>query len=126
VGTKGTSNPGGSIRPTSGEGWRFRERSTDPYVQEHMDLINAILNDTELNEGKQVTDSTLTAIMGREAAYSGAVVEWDELMNCKFTYGPDLLYTDASKMTWGPFRSLKPPLPSEHNIFKPGAQLPTA
>ena len=47
-------------------------KGVDPYVQEHVDLINAILNDTDLNEAKQVTDSTLTAIMGREAAYSGA------------------------------------------------------
>jgi predicted dehydrogenase len=126
VGTKGTSNPAGNIRPTGGENWRYRGQPVDPYVQEHVDLINAIVNDTELNEGAQVTDGTLTAIMGREAAYSGGVVEWDDLLNSKFTYGPDLLYTDAGKMTWGAFRTLKPPLPASHDIFKDGAQLPTA
>jgi len=125
VGSKGTSNPAGNIKPNSGDTWRFRDKATDPYMQEHVDLIKAIVNNTELNEGKQVTDSTLTAIMGREAAYSGGVVEWEDMLNSKFMYGPELLYKDAGKMKFGDFRTLRPPLPSEHDIFKPGAQLPT-
>ena len=91
-----------------------------------MDLINAIVGDKELNEVEQVTNSTLTAIMGREAAYSGGVVEWDDMLNSKFAYGPELLYTNPSKMTWGAFRTLKSPLPGSHDIFKDGAVLPTA
>jgi hypothetical protein len=118
VGAKGTSNPSGTITPTSGERWRFRGENVDAYTQEHVNLINAIAKDTELNETKNVTDSTLTAIMGREAAYGGAAVDWDTMLNSKFTYGPDLLYTDASKMQWGPFRTLKPPMPSQHDVFK--------
>ena len=126
VGSKGTANPEGNIRPTSGKGWRFdRKGIVDPYVQEHVDLINAIVHDKELNEVKQVTDSTLTAIMGREAAYSGGVVEWEDMLNCKYTYGPELVYSDPSKMTWGEFRTLKPPLPGSHDIFKDGVVLPT-
>jgi hypothetical protein len=34
-----------------------------------------------LNEGRQVAESTLTAIMAREAAYTGQVIEWDALLN---------------------------------------------
>jgi len=117
-GTKGTSDPGGRIQPKGGAMWRFRENATDPYVQEHIDLINAIVKGTDLNEAKQVTDSTLTAIMGREAAYSGAGVEWDAILNSKFSYGPEQLYPNCAKMEWGPFRTLKPPMPSEHNILK--------
>jgi myo-inositol 2-dehydrogenase / D-chiro-inositol 1-dehydrogenase len=119
-GTKGTSDPGGRIQPKEGQMWRYRKQEKDvsPYVQEHIDLINAIANGTELNEAKQVTDSTLTAIMGREAAYSGAGVEWDTVLNSTFAYGPELLYKDCASMQWGPFRVLQPPMPSEHNIFK--------
>ena len=126
-GTKGTSNPGGNISLKSGERWRssLKLQSGDPYVQEHIDLINAILKDTELNEAKNVTDSTLTAIMGREAAYSGGLVEWDQILNSKFMYGPDQLYTDASKMEWGAFRTLKPPMPSMHDVLKTPAMVPT-
>jgi len=118
AGTKGTANPGGSLSPKDGQRWRFRERQTDPYVQEHIDLINAILEDKPLNEAKQVTDSTLTAILGREAAYSGAGVSWDDILNCKFAYGPEQLFTNCAQMQYGDFRVLQPPMPSEHNILK--------
>ena len=113
------SNPRRQLSsPRPARCWRFRGKATDPYVQEHIDLINAILNDTELNEAKQVTDSTLTAIMGREAAYSGAGVEWEAILNSKFAYGPEQLYQDCAKMQCGPFRTLQPPMPSLHNILK--------
>jgi predicted dehydrogenase len=126
VGSKGTSDPKGMIKPKDGTPWRFANQgATDPYVQEHIDLINAIVNDTELNEAKQVTDSTLTALMGREAAYSGSVVEWDDMLNSKYKYGPELLYTEPAKMTWGAFRTLKPPMPSQHDIFGDKVELPT-
>jgi len=126
VGSKGTANPGGNIKPTTGEAWRFREKAIDPYVQEHIDLMNAIINGTELNEAKQVTDSCVTAIMGREAAYNGGVVEWDDMVNSKFAYGPAELYTNLAGMKWGPHRTLKPPMPGDHDIFKDNATLPTA
>jgi predicted dehydrogenase len=126
-GTKGWANPGGSIHPKGGQMWRHRgERPVDPYVQEHVNLINAILNDGDLNEAAQVTDSTLTAIMGREAAYSGKGVEWDEVLNSKFMYGPEQLYTDASKMQFGEFRTLKPPMPSLFDILKTPPMAPAA
>ncbi|MBI5386555.1 MAG: Gfo/Idh/MocA family oxidoreductase [Verrucomicrobia bacterium] len=120
VGTKGTSNPGGSISVKGGDRWRasLKLESGDAYVQEHVDLIKAILNNTELNETKNVTDSTLTAIMGREAAYSGGAVEWDAILESPFQYGPELLYTDAAKMQYGDFRTLVPPMPSKHDVLK--------
>ena len=125
-GTKGSANPSGTIQPKGGEMWRFREKTTDPYVQEHIDLINAIVKDTELNEAKQVTDSTLTAIMGREAAYSGAGVEWDTVLNSTFMYGPDMLYPNCGEMEFTSFRTLQPPMPGHHNIFKDPPMVPTA
>ncbi len=117
-GTKGSANPSNSISPKEGNPWRYRGRGTDAYVQEHIDLINAIINNTELNEAKQVTDSTLTAIMGREAAYSGGGVQWEDMVNNKFAYGPEAMYTDVSKLQYGPFRTLKPPTSGIHDIFK--------
>jgi myo-inositol 2-dehydrogenase / D-chiro-inositol 1-dehydrogenase len=125
-GTKGSAQPHGIIQPKEGQTWRFRDKATDPYVQEHIDLIKAILNDQELNEAKQVTDSTLTAIMGREAAYSGAGVAWEDILNSKFAYGPELLYQDCAKMEWGPFRTLQPPMPSLHNVLKNPPEVPVA
>lgn len=128
AGAKGTAemNDGrNSIKAKDGNNWRARDiPNDDGYLNEHIDLINAIVHDTELNEARQVTDSTLTALMGREAAYSGSVVEWDDMLNSKFHYGPELLYTDVARMTWGAFRTLKPPMPSRHDIFKDPAEVP--
>jgi myo-inositol 2-dehydrogenase/D-chiro-inositol 1-dehydrogenase len=123
-GTKGSANPGGTIQPKGGAMWRYREKAIDPYVQEHVDLITAIVKDTPLNEAKQVTDSTLTAIMGREAAYSGAEMEWDAVLNSKFVYGPNDLYNNCAGMQFGAFRTLQPPMPSQHNILKDPPILP--
>ena len=125
-GTTGHSDPSGTIQAKGGWVYRFRGAAVNPYVQEHIDLINAILKDTPLNEARQVADSTLTAIMGREAAYSGAGVEWDAIANSNFAYGPDVLYRDCGKMEWGPFRTLQPPMPSEHNVLKDPPMVPVA
>lgn len=124
VGCSGWADPAGSIRPNTGKAWRYEGKRTPEYMQEHADLIQAIISDTELNETERVTDSTLTAIMGREAAYSGAVVEWEDMKASTFAYGPEILYKDASKMEFGPFRTLKPPMPSEHDIFSNPPQVP--
>ena len=64
---------------------------TNPYVQEHVDLITSIRAGQPLNEGKQVAESTLTAIMGREAAYTGQVITWDELLNAEQNLIPPTL-----------------------------------
>jgi myo-inositol 2-dehydrogenase/D-chiro-inositol 1-dehydrogenase len=115
------------IKFKDGKIWKPGEIKEDNgYVNEHRDLICAVLNDTPLNEAKQVADSTLTCIMGREAAYSGSGVEWDAMLNSKFAYGPEILYQDPSKMAWGEFRTLTPPMPGEHNIFKDNPVLPVA
>jgi len=68
VGTKGWTNCSGVIE---GENrWRYRGERSDPYVQEHTDLIKSIRDGAPLNEGKRIAGSTLCAIMGRESAYS--------------------------------------------------------
>jgi predicted dehydrogenase len=68
VGTKGWTNCAGGIE---GENrWRYRGPRSDPYVQEHTDLIKSIRAGEPLNEGKRIANSTLCAIMGRESAYS--------------------------------------------------------
>lgn len=125
-GTKGWANPGGSVNPKGGQAWRFRGDNPNPYVQEHVHLIKAILEDTELNEAAQVTDSTLTAIMGREAAYSGALAEWDKVLNSPFAYGPEQVYENSASMQFGSFRTLQPPMPGIFSILKDPPMAPVA
>jgi myo-inositol 2-dehydrogenase/D-chiro-inositol 1-dehydrogenase len=55
--------------------------SPNPYVEEHRDLIASIKAGKPLNEGRQVAESCLTAIMGRMSAYTGRALSWDWVMN---------------------------------------------
>ncbi|MEE9394857.1 MAG: Gfo/Idh/MocA family oxidoreductase [Planctomycetota bacterium] len=89
VGTKGTSNPNGAIY--GAQAWKFsRKKRNNPYVQEHIDLIAGIREGNPLNEGQRVAESTLTAIMGRIAAYTGKQVTWEHMTQSKLSLVPDL------------------------------------
>ncbi len=57
---------------------------SNPYVQEHIDLIRSIIDGKPLNEANNVAESTLTAIMGRISAYTGKPVRWRELTDEMF------------------------------------------
>lgn len=89
VGTKGASNCAQWIKPRGGSMWRYREKSTNPYQQEHENLIASIQRGEPINEAKNLAESTLTAIMGREAAYTGHTVEWEQALNSKLRLGPE-------------------------------------
>ena len=51
------------------------------YVQEHTNLIASLRAAKPYNELKQVAQCTLIAIMGREAAYTGQEMKWDDILN---------------------------------------------
>jgi predicted dehydrogenase len=73
--------------------WTYENpgKSVSPYVQEHTDLIASIRAGKPLNELEQVAESTLTAIMGREAAYTGQEVTWDQILNADMDLAPPQL-----------------------------------
>jgi predicted dehydrogenase len=52
----------------------------NPYVQEHIDLLNSIRAGKPLNELKTVAESTFTAILGRNAAYACKTLKWDDAL----------------------------------------------
>ena len=89
VGTKGTSNCHNWIKPTQGELWRFRDNQPNPYDAEHQDLIDSIRAGKPLNEARDVAESTLTGIIGRESAYSGQSIEWEKALNSTMRLGPE-------------------------------------
>ncbi|HSH14897.1 MAG TPA: Gfo/Idh/MocA family oxidoreductase, partial [Verrucomicrobiae bacterium] len=88
VGTKGSSNCRDRIYTTVGTPWRFREKQSNPYQQEHEDLIASIRAGQPLNEARAIAESTLTGIMGRESAYSGQSVEWEQALNSARSLAP--------------------------------------
>jgi len=86
VGTNGVASPSGWLRTRDGKEWRYQGPNPNPYVQEHLHLIQSIRNGKPINEGVQVTESTLTAIMGRTAAYTGQEVTWEQVLNSQLNY----------------------------------------
>jgi predicted dehydrogenase len=78
IGSKGRSDPGSWIKDLDGkQSFRFKGEQRNPYEQEHVDLIASIKAGQPLNEGRQVAESTLTAILGRMSTYTGKKIYWD-------------------------------------------------
>ncbi|GAB6185602.1 Gfo/Idh/MocA family protein [Thermopirellula anaerolimosa] len=89
IGSKGRSDCAQSIQ-AEGERWRYRGENPNPYEREHEDLIASIREGKPINEAQNVAESTMTGIIGREAAYSGQAVSWDEAMQSTTRLGPEL------------------------------------
>ena len=64
----------------------------DSCVQEHIDLLNSILSGAPMNGTKNVTESTMTAMMGRISAYTGEIVRWSDLTDNKESNWYNLTY----------------------------------
>jgi predicted dehydrogenase len=97
VGSKGQCHPGNY--EINGKRVLSREldrASTDPYVQEHTDLITSIRSGKPINELKNVAESTLTAIMGRMSGYTGKHVSWEQALNSKEELMPANLTWESS------------------------------
>jgi len=86
VGTKGTTNANTNIKGANP--WRWEGDRPNPYMLEHRDLITSIRAGKPLNEGRQIAESTLTAIMGRMAAYTGQEVTWEQALNSQESLVP--------------------------------------
>jgi len=63
-------------------------RVTESHQQEHTDFIEAIRAGKPFNDSRRISETTLTAILGREAAYTGKVVKFDELMKSDLDLSP--------------------------------------
>ena len=55
---------------------------------EHVDLVNHIRKGEVFEEAEECAISTLAGIMGREAAYTGATIGWDEISASQLDYMP--------------------------------------
>ena len=75
-------NSGASIVDRDGkEIWSMKGDIGAAYKQEHKDLIDSIRNGKPIVELKNTADSSMTAALGRMAAYTGKNVTWDFATN---------------------------------------------
>ncbi|HZZ77648.1 MAG TPA: Gfo/Idh/MocA family oxidoreductase [Gemmataceae bacterium] len=73
-----------------------REQDNEPYQAEHVALFESIRGRRpRVNNLHQAAESTLTAIMGRMAAYTGKEVTWEQALNSQQTLMPERLTWDT-------------------------------
>jgi predicted dehydrogenase len=100
VGTEGRASLVGRKAEITGASAKvFREHSDqhESHRQEHIDFIAALRRGEIVNDTRLLCDSTLTAIMGRESAYTGKYVSWDEILNSDLQLSPpDIAAWDGS------------------------------
>lgn len=86
-GTKGTGYElgfGGMPYILGGKGdWKYSGHRPNMYQIEHNELFASIRNGKPINDGVRLAHSSMTAIMGRMAAYTGQVVTWEMALNSK-------------------------------------------
>lgn len=107
-GTKGSWNSAGAgnnhvIKDLQGniiwksdvEKEKAEHKQTDPYTLEHVDFINHIRANKPLNQAVETAISCITAIMGRESAYTGNEVTYDQVFNSEVNLLPAKLELGA-------------------------------
>ncbi len=88
-GTNGDADiSGATIRTIGQDQWRYRGPKSNPYQVEHDELFASIRAGEPINEGQYGALSTMTAILGRLATYSGRIVTFDEALNSEISLAP--------------------------------------
>ena len=92
MGTEGTLMLGGGpprIETPDGKvKWQFQGEEYDMYQKEHDVLFAAIRSGKQKNDDLNLATSTLLALMGRHAAYSGQQVTWEQALNSQVSLVP--------------------------------------
>ncbi len=68
--------------------WTYSGKQNDMYQTEHNELFAAIRSGKTISQGEAVAMSSMVAIMGRMAAYTGKKVTWEEAFNSTGQLGP--------------------------------------
>ena len=110
-GTKGTANPNGQFSDAD---------RVNGHQQEQHDLIEALMRGEIYNEGDYGARSTFTAILGREACYSGRSLKWDDLLANGRDYAPgidDYTLGGPPPAVQGADGKYYAPLPGQHDPY---------
>jgi predicted dehydrogenase len=103
VGTRGKANLLGRGTPsyaiTGANAWRYPvarlREDTDMYQSEHNELFASIRAGNPINDGEWMAKSTLMAIMGRMACYTGAAITFEQALNSQESLAPAAYRFDA-------------------------------
>jgi predicted dehydrogenase len=103
IGTKGRANSNNmGITDLKGKQlWRYRraDKEPNPYQQEHDELFEAIAKgEYKFTDAEIGAQSTMTAILGRMATYSGQVIQLEEAMKSNISLMPPQLSWEAKPL----------------------------
>jgi myo-inositol 2-dehydrogenase / D-chiro-inositol 1-dehydrogenase len=98
LGTDGVCTIGRSPQPhiQGKTNWSFTGQQYNMYQREHDVLFAAIRKGQPVNDGKRMATSTMLAMMGRMAAYTGQQVTWDQALNSQERLVPERLEWSGS------------------------------
>jgi len=82
IGNARIETPDGKVK------WQFEGEAYDMYQKEHDVLFASIRSGKPKNDDLNLATSTLLAIMGRNAAYSGQQLTWDQALNSQVSLVP--------------------------------------
>ncbi|MFO0927463.1 MAG: Gfo/Idh/MocA family oxidoreductase [Gemmataceae bacterium] len=85
------------------------DRAEDMYQNEHDELFASIRNGKPINDGERMAQSTLMAIMGRMATYTGQEITWEMALNSKENLSPP-------KYDFGPLPVPRSPAPASPSL----------
>lgn len=96
-GSKGRANVSESLLEiTTDTTWRFEKDVKNMYQVEHDELFAGIRAGKPLNNGEYMAKSTMLAIMGRMATYTGQEITWEQAINSEEELSPERYAWDAA------------------------------
>jgi len=96
AGSKGTAtlNPR-ALEIHADSKWRYDGEKNNQSQTEHDELFASIRSGKPINNGEYMSNTTLMAIMGRMATYTGQKITWEQAMNSQENLSPDRYEWDA-------------------------------
>jgi myo-inositol 2-dehydrogenase/D-chiro-inositol 1-dehydrogenase len=93
LGTEGAITIGRGPVPhiTGKKEWTWTGQKYDMYQREHDLLFASIRRAKPINDGKRMATSTMLAMMGRMAAYTGQQITWEQALNSQQKLVPDVV-----------------------------------
>jgi len=68
--------------------WQFQGPGNNPYDEEQRALIESVRRGEPINSGYHMANSTMVAVMGQLACYSGKALTWEQVSQADFQFGP--------------------------------------
>ena len=109
IGTKGQAHLMKHTIFAPGTEWAYEGKPKSMYEVEHDELFAGLRAGKPINDGEAAAQSTLMAILAREAAYTGKKITWQQMLDSKRDLAP-------RQYAWGPNPVMAVPVPGVYQF----------